>query len=101
MWPGLDDEKTAVSAVHVGVQYYLVKCRIESSLLVRSLRYAVERKQIEEELRRHREFLMELVQERTAELQKSNEELEQEISERRKTENELIRSEQLALVGKL
>jgi signal transduction histidine kinase/DNA-binding response OmpR family regulator len=89
MLTGLDDEETAVSALKLGVQDYLVKGRIESSLLVRSLRYAVERKQIEEELRRHREFLMELVQERTAELQKSNEELEKEIVERKIT-NELL-----------
>src|SRR4030067_3429642 len=90
MLTGLDDEKTAVSALQLGVQAYLVKGRIESGLLVRSLQYAIERKQIEEELRRHREFLMELVQERTAELQKSNEELEQEISRRRKEKNALI-----------
>jgi signal transduction histidine kinase len=101
MLTGLDDEKTAVAALQLGVQDYLIKDRIDSNLLGRSIRYALERKQIEEELRRHREFLMELVEERTAELQKINEELEQEISERRKTENELIRSEQLASVGKL
>ncbi len=89
MLTGLDDEKTAVSALQLGVQDYLVKCRIESSLLVRSLRYAIERKQIEEELRRHREFLMELVEERTAELQNSNTALLQEGAERKKI-NELL-----------
>ena len=90
MLTGLDDENTAVSALQLGVQDYLIKDRIDSNLLVRSIRYAIERKQIEEELRRHQEFLMELVEERTAELQKSNEELEQEISERRKVEDALI-----------
>ena len=89
MLTGLDDEKTAVSALQLGVQDYLVKCRIESSLLVRSLRYAIERKQIEEELRRHREFLMELVEERTVELQNSNTALLQEGAERKKI-NELL-----------
>ena len=83
MLTGLDDEKTAVSALQLGVQDYLVKDRIDSNLLVRSIRYALERKQIEEELRRHREFLMELVEERTVELQKSNMALLLEIAERK------------------
>jgi two-component system NtrC family sensor kinase len=83
MLTGLDDERTAVSALQLGVQDYLVKDRIDSNLLVRSIQYAVERKQIEEELRRHREFLMELVEERTVELQKSNMALLLEIAERK------------------
>ncbi len=46
------------------------------------IREITERKEIEKELQRHRKRLMELVAERTAELQKTNEELEQEITER-------------------
>jgi PAS domain S-box-containing protein len=89
MLTGLDDEKTSVAALQLGVQDYLIKDRIDSNLLVRSIRYALERKQIEEELRRHREFLMELVEERTAELQKSNTALLLEIAERKEI-NELL-----------
>jgi len=89
MLTGLDDEKTAVSALQFGVQDYLVKGRIDSDLLARSIRHAIERKQIEEELRRHREELMILVEERTAELQKSNMALLMEIAERKKV-NELL-----------
>ena len=46
----LDSEKPGVEAVQKGAQDYLVKNRIDSDLLVRSIRYAVERKQMEERL---------------------------------------------------
>ncbi len=48
-----------------------------------------ERKRIEEELRRHREDLTKLVEERTAELKRSNEELRIEIIERKLVEETL------------
>jgi DNA-binding response OmpR family regulator len=40
----LDDEQTAIRAVQAGAQDYLVKGQITGQLLVRSLRYAIERK---------------------------------------------------------
>ena len=45
-----------------------------------------ERKQVEKELRRHRDRLEELVRERTAELQAKNAQLELEFAERKRTE---------------
>ncbi len=47
---GLDDEDTATRAVQKGVQDYLIKGQVDGTLLVRSIRYALERKKAEREL---------------------------------------------------
>lgn len=86
---GLEDEKLAIEAVQKGAQDYLVKGQIVSNLLKRSILYAIERKRLEKEMRRHRENLEELVSERTAELKAINEQLRQEITERQRIEEKL------------
>lgn len=48
---GLDDEAFAVSALRAGAQDYLVKGEVESKLLAGAIRYAIERKKVEEALR--------------------------------------------------
>lgn len=46
---GLDDETTAIKAVQMGAQDYLVKDKVEEDILVRAIRYSIERKKAEEE----------------------------------------------------
>ncbi len=49
---GLADEHRGAAAVAAGAQDYLVKGQVDGQLLARSIRYAVERKRAEEQLRR-------------------------------------------------
>ena len=65
---GLGDEELAVRALHEGAQDYLVKGQVDSNLLIRAMRYAIERKQAEDALRKAHDKLELRVQERTAEL---------------------------------
>ena len=43
---GLDDEALALRAVHDGAQDYLVKGQVEGGTILRSMRYAIERKMV-------------------------------------------------------
>jgi len=65
------------------------------------IRDITEQKSAEEELKRHREQLMDLVEERTSELQRVNERLVREINERKQAEAEALRASQLAALGEL
>jgi PAS domain S-box-containing protein len=48
---GLNDEAVAVCALREGAQDYLVKGHVDGNLLVRAIRYAIERQRAEEALR--------------------------------------------------
>lgn len=56
---GLADETLAVNAVHEGAQDYLVKGQVSGPLLVRAMRYAIERKRTAQQLGRYAEELRE------------------------------------------
>jgi PAS domain S-box-containing protein len=51
---GLDDEELALAAMHGGAQDYLTKGSVDGRLLVRSIRYAVERTRTERDLAEQR-----------------------------------------------
>jgi two-component system cell cycle sensor histidine kinase/response regulator CckA len=56
---GLDDENLAVKAVQEGAQDYLIKGQVDGNLLVRSMRYAIERHAVREELKKANRKILE------------------------------------------
>ncbi|MBX3062439.1 MAG: response regulator [Anaerolineae bacterium] len=61
VFTGLDDEEAGVQAVQAGAQDYLIKGSVDTTLLKRSLRYAIERYRSEQELRQSREEYRSLI----------------------------------------
>ena len=86
---GLNDENIAVQAVQSGAQDYLVKGHVDSALLVRAIRYAIERSQAKQALRKANDELEHRVLERTAELAATIEALHAEIAERQQAEERI------------
>jgi diguanylate cyclase (GGDEF)-like protein/PAS domain S-box-containing protein len=52
MYTGLEDEDLAVKALQKGAQDYLVKGKVDSRLLVRAIKYSIERHRLRVELKR-------------------------------------------------
>lgn len=94
-----NDDELAVEAVRHGAQDYLVKRHVNQDILVRALRYAIERKQASEALREANEALEIRVQERTAELEATNDRLKQEIHSRQQVQERLELAQKVARVG--
>jgi signal transduction histidine kinase len=86
---GVDDEDGAITAVQRGAQDYLVKGHVDSNVLRRCIRYAIERHRMLEGVQALNESLERRVLERTQELSRSNALLESEIIERKRTEEVL------------
>jgi two-component system, cell cycle sensor histidine kinase and response regulator CckA len=55
VFTSVDDEERALEALRQGAQDYLVKGEVDSRLLIRAIRYAIERKTIEDRLRESEE----------------------------------------------
>ncbi len=94
-----NDEELAVQAVRRGAQDYLVKRHINQDSLVRSLRYAIQRKQTAEALREANEILEQRVQERTHELETANKQLQREIEKRQQVQERLELAQKAGKIG--
>lgn len=81
-----EDERTGMDALEQGAQDYVLKGHTTPAQLRRAIRYAIERKKTETQLRRYHEHLEELVGERTAKFNITNEQLLKEIGERKLAE---------------
>jgi signal transduction histidine kinase len=79
---GDDNEEIGLEAVRFGIQDYLIKGRTDGHQVARAIRYAIERKQMEDDLKQLYADLEVRVRERTAELARANEALEREMTER-------------------
>jgi PAS domain S-box-containing protein len=67
--------------------------------MVGIIRDITERKQAEDIMKRHREHLVKLVEERTAEISSTNEKLRKEIADRKNMEEELLKAQKLESVS--
>jgi two-component system, cell cycle sensor histidine kinase and response regulator CckA len=94
-----NDAKLALDAVRHGAQDYLIKRQLTLDLLVRSIRYAIERKQAAVALQELNDTLELRVEERTAAVEAANEALGREIAERESAQNRLELAQQAGKIG--
>ena len=83
----LGNEDLGLKTVQEGAQDYMFKTQLDRNSLVRSMRYAIERKQMVEALKKYSERLEEMVEDRTQELLDA--------------QDRLVRKEKLATLGQL
>ncbi len=94
-----NNPELAVEAVRQGAQDYLIKRQMHHDVLVRSLRYAIERKQQAEALRAANEALEHRVQVRTRELELANQRLRQEVNYRQTVQERLALAQKAGKTG--
>ncbi len=83
---GLDDQNLAISAMQQGAQDYLIKGQVDSNLLLRSIRYAIERERTDTALRLAKIELEQHALDRDRDLQQTKNRLQLELIERQKAE---------------
>jgi two-component sensor histidine kinase len=86
---GQGDREVDLEAMQAGAADYVVKAWNNAAVLERSIRYAIAQKQAEDALRQMSDELERRVQERTAQLAKTNQELQAEVRERLRVEERL------------
>jgi PAS domain S-box-containing protein len=91
---GIEDEEMGVESVRSGAQDYLIKGQADGRLISRAVRYAIERKQAEQELQNARDQLEERVKQRTIDLANTVFALKNEVQERINTTQKLKESEE-------
>jgi PAS domain S-box-containing protein len=91
---GDNDEQTALDAIREGAQDYLIKGQTDKNLLMRSIKYAVERKASENTLKELNDTLEERILDRTSQIASANEALRLENAERRQAEKSLRRAKE-------
>jgi two-component system, cell cycle sensor histidine kinase and response regulator CckA len=96
---GINNDDVAVDAVRRGAQDYLVKRQVNLDVLVRSIRYAIERKQLAQALQEINETLERRIEERTSAVESVNESLSQEIESRESIQNRLELAQQAGKIG--
>jgi len=91
----LEEEKVALKAVQESAQDYLYKGDVRPTLLIRAIKYAVERKRMVQDLQHAYENQEAIVKERTEELSILNVQLKNEIEEKKQAEYALKDNEEL------
>jgi signal transduction histidine kinase len=89
MLTGQREREVDLLSMRAGAVDYLVKDRLDAAKLDRSIRYALQQKRHEEEIRQANQRLEERVVQRTAELAAVNETLQTEIAVRKQAEEAL------------
>ncbi|HUU41556.1 MAG TPA: response regulator [Desulfatiglandales bacterium] len=91
---GHNDKMLADRAMRAGAQDYLIKGQIDGNLLIRAVRYAIERKGLKKVLQKSHEELERRVAERISELARVNVELRTEITKHKQAREDLQREKE-------
>jgi PAS domain S-box-containing protein len=95
----VSDQSTGIESIKLGAEDYLVKSHVSRQLAEKSVLYAIERKRMKQEILKSNSELENKVLERTAELEKTNIELQKRIRETEKSRNEVrVLTQQLEFV---